>query len=149
VKVAWTIRSVCADAAGTATVTFAAAAERHLRRPRTPLDYDDSLGRGQIVAGVIRVPHVTARDDATSDYMLGGTYRRVCGLAHGALASQADDLWGRRDVHERASVALLCRKPYPCTAAPAGRRDGDERRYPRRATSPQSPTGRPSPPLHR
>ncbi|HEY6397291.1 MAG TPA: hypothetical protein VIX82_07535 [Solirubrobacteraceae bacterium] len=58
--VPWPIRSIVA---GTATLTLAYASERRLRSThRGPLDYDDSLVPGQIVAGVMHLSHVTARE---------------------------------------------------------------------------------------
>jgi len=60
----WPVRSVVAGAAGTTTLTLAYAAERKLRKTRRgPLDYDDSLVPGQIVASVMHLPHVTDRED--------------------------------------------------------------------------------------
>jgi hypothetical protein len=54
----WPVRSVIAGAAGTATLTLAYACERRLRRRHAgPLDYDDSLVPGQIVATVMHLPH--------------------------------------------------------------------------------------------
>src|SRR5256885_10426551 len=60
--ISWPLRSVLAGTAGTATLTLAYAAERRLRpRVQRPLDYDDSVVPGQIVASVMHLPHVTAR----------------------------------------------------------------------------------------
>jgi hypothetical protein len=51
--VVWPIRSVLAGTAGTATMTLAYATARRLRHAsKTPLDYDDGLVPGEIVAGV-------------------------------------------------------------------------------------------------
>jgi hypothetical protein len=56
VELHWPIRSVCAGTVGTATMTLAYAGERRLRRARSgPLDYDNSLVPGQIVAAVAAV----------------------------------------------------------------------------------------------
>jgi hypothetical protein len=86
VKLAWPIRSVCAGAAGTATLTLAYAAERRVRRRHQgPLDYDDSLVPGQIVAGVMHLPHVTAREDRDLGLLLRWSYGSAFGLLHGAL----------------------------------------------------------------
>ena len=60
----WPLRSMVAGAAGTTTMTLAYATERRLREKRRgPLDYDDSLVPGQIVASVMHLPHVTDRED--------------------------------------------------------------------------------------
>ena len=65
--IAWPLRSVLAGTAGTATMTLAYAAERRMRpRVHQPLDYDDSLVPGQIVASFMHLPHVTAREDKSS-----------------------------------------------------------------------------------
>ncbi len=61
VKVPWPIRSVIAGTAGTAALSLAYVVERKLRpRHQGPLDYDDSLVPGQIVASIMHLPHVTA-----------------------------------------------------------------------------------------
>ena len=62
--VPWPIRSVLAGAAGTATMTFAYATERRLRPGlHGPLDYDDSLVPGQIVAGIMPLPSASGREE--------------------------------------------------------------------------------------
>ena len=63
-KVPWPIQSVLAGAAGTATMTLAYDVERRLRpRVHQPLDYDDSLVPGEIVAGIMHLPAVTEREE--------------------------------------------------------------------------------------
>ena len=64
-KVRVPLRSVLAGAAGTAALTLAYRTE-HLLRPavQRPLDYDDSLVPGKIVANVLHLPSVTDREDA-------------------------------------------------------------------------------------
>src|SRR3954467_847054 len=75
VNVPWPIRSVLAGTAGTATMTFAYAAERRLRhRLSGPLDYDDSLVPGQIVATVMHLPGVTEREDRDLGLILRWSY---------------------------------------------------------------------------
>jgi hypothetical protein len=84
--IAWPVRSVLAGTAGTATMTFAYALERRLRRRvRGPLDYDDSLVPGQIVASVMHPPHVTAREDRELGLILRWSYGSAFGLWHGTL----------------------------------------------------------------
>jgi hypothetical protein len=97
--VTWAIRSVLAGAAGTAALSLAYAAERRLRPGvKRPLDYDDSLVPGQIVAGVMHLPHVTSREDQELGLALRWGYGSVFGLLHGAL---------RRVIREpRASLAF-------------------------------------------
>jgi hypothetical protein len=99
VRLAWPIRSIFAGAAGTAALTVAYAIERRARRGRRgPLDYDDSLVPGQIVASVMHLPHVTAREDHELGLLLRWGYGSAFGLWHGVL---------RRAVGEpRASAAF-------------------------------------------
>src|SRR3954447_7256992 len=86
VRLPWPVRSVLAGAAGTATMTLAYAAERRLRpSARGPLDYDDSLVPGKIVAAVMHLPHVTDREDQELGLLLRWSYGSAFGIAHGAL----------------------------------------------------------------
>jgi hypothetical protein len=88
------VRSVVAGAAGTATMTLAYAAERRLRRRgEAPLDYDDSLVPGQIVASVMHLPHVTQREDRELGLALRWSYGSAFGLAHGALRRVVREPW--------------------------------------------------------
>jgi uncharacterized membrane protein YagU involved in acid resistance len=89
----WTIRSVCAGAAGTAALTLAYAAERRVRRRPGPLDYDDSLVPGQIVASVMHLPHVTAREDYELGMALRWSYGSAFGLMHGVLRQRVPEPW--------------------------------------------------------
>ena len=92
--VPWPIRSVCAGAAGTAAMTLTYAAERRLRpRDREPLDYDDSLVPGEIVAGVMHLPHVTQREEHELGLLLRWSYGSAFGLLHGALRRRVGELW--------------------------------------------------------
>jgi hypothetical protein len=82
----WPLRSLLAGAAGTATMTLAYAGERRLRhRGDAPLDYDDSLVPGEIVATIMHLPHVTARQDRDLGLILRWSYGSAFGLAHGVL----------------------------------------------------------------
>ncbi len=97
----WPIRSVVAGAAGTAALTLAYAAERRLRPGvRGPLDYDDSLVPGEIVATVMHLPHVTARGDRDLGLALRWSYGSAFGLLHGALRRLVGEPW--------ASAAFGC-----------------------------------------
>jgi len=90
----WPIRSVCAGAAGTAALTLSYSLERKLRRHhRGPLDYDDSLVPGQIVASVMHLPHVTAREDHELGLLLRWSYGSAFGLFHGALHRRVPEPW--------------------------------------------------------
>jgi hypothetical protein len=94
VNVPWPIRSVLAGTAGTATMTFAYATERRLRSGRRgSLDYDDSLVPGQIVASVMHLPHVTAREDRDLGLLLRWSYGSAFGIWHGALRRRIAEPW--------------------------------------------------------
>jgi hypothetical protein len=82
----WPIRGVLAGSAGTAALTLAYATERRLRpNVQGPLDYDDSLVPGQIVAGIMHLPHVTAREENELGLALRWGYGSAFGLWHGFL----------------------------------------------------------------
>jgi hypothetical protein len=90
----WPVRSIAAGAAGTATLTLAYATERRLRRSQHgPLDYDDSLVPGQIVASVMHLPHVTDREDRELGLILRWSYGSMFGLLHGALRRAVGEPW--------------------------------------------------------
>jgi hypothetical protein len=90
----WPARSIAAGAAGTATLTLAYATERRLRRGRHgPLDYDDSLVPGKIVAGVMHLPHVTDREDHELGLILRWSYGSMFGLLHGLLRRTVGEPW--------------------------------------------------------
>ena len=90
----WPVRSIIAGAAGTATMTFAYASERRLRkRHKGPLDYDDSLVPGQIVASIMHLPHVTAREDQELGLLLRWSYGSAFGLWHGTLRRLMPEPW--------------------------------------------------------
>jgi hypothetical protein len=93
-KLPWPMRSVLAGAAGTATMTAAYAAERRLR-PRTskPLDYDDSLVPGEIVANIMHLPAVTDREEYELGLALRWGYGSVFGIWHGLLRRRLSEPW--------------------------------------------------------
>ena len=91
---AWPLRSVIAGAAGTTALTLAYAAERKLRKHRQgPLDYDDSLVPGQIVASIMHLPHVTDREDHELGLILRWSYGSAFGLMHGLLHRRLREPW--------------------------------------------------------
>ncbi|MFZ0382239.1 MAG: hypothetical protein WCD11_13335 [Solirubrobacteraceae bacterium] len=93
-NVPWPIRSVMAGTAGTAALTLSYAAERRLRpRHRGPLDYDDSLVPGQIVASIMHLPHVTGREDEDLGLALRWGYGSAFGLWHGFLQRRIGEPW--------------------------------------------------------
>jgi len=90
----WPVRSILAGSAGTAALTLAYATERRLRpRHRGPLDYDDSLVPGQIVASIMHLPHVTDREDDELGLALRWGYGSVFGLWHGLLTRRMSEPW--------------------------------------------------------
>jgi hypothetical protein len=93
VNVPWPIRSVLAGAAGTAALSLSYDVERRVRRRRGPLDYDDSLVPGQIVASIMHLPHVTAREDEDLGLALRWGYGSAFGLWHGILRRRIGEPW--------------------------------------------------------
>ncbi len=90
----WPIRSTLAGTAGTAAMTLAYDTERRLRRNhRGPLDYDDSLVPGQIVAAIMHLGHVTAREDYDLGMALRWSYGSVFGIWHGLLRRRIPEPW--------------------------------------------------------
>ncbi len=84
-KLPWPVRSVVAGSAGTAALTLAYDVERRIRHRRGPLDYDDSLVPGQIVASIMHLPHVTDREENELGLALRWSYGSVFGIWHGVL----------------------------------------------------------------
>jgi hypothetical protein len=94
-RLAWPLRSVLAGTAGTAALTLAYDVERRLRPGRNgrPLDYDDSLVPGQIVASVMHLGKVTDREERELGTTLRWSYGSVFGLWHGLLHRRIRDPW--------------------------------------------------------
>src|SRR5882762_3716366 len=93
-KLPWPIRSVIAGTTGTSALSLAYAAERRLRPHHPgPLDYDDSLVPGQIVASIMHLPHVTAREENELGLALRWSYGSVFGLWHGLLRRRIGEPW--------------------------------------------------------
>jgi hypothetical protein len=84
-KLPWPVRSVIAGAAGTTTMTVAYNLEHRVRHATRPLDYDDSLVPGQIVAGIMHLPHVTDREEEDLGLALRWGYGSMFGIWHGIL----------------------------------------------------------------
>jgi|1186.fasta_scaffold304872_1 hypothetical protein len=94
VTIAQAARSVLAGTAGTATLTLAYEVERRLRRRGVgPLDYDDSLVPGEIVAGIMHLPHVTKREEEDLGLALRWSYGSAFGLWHGTLRRRVGEPW--------------------------------------------------------
>ena len=93
-KSGWPFRSVLAGTAGTAALTLAYDTERRLRpRHSGPLDYDDSLVPGRIVASVMHLPHVTNKEDWELGMLLRWSYGSAFGLLHGLLRRRVGEPW--------------------------------------------------------
>ena len=90
----WPIRSVIAGAVGTAAMSLAYGAERRLRPDVAgSLDYDDSLVPGEIVANVLHLPAVTAREEAALGEALRWGYGSAFGVWHGILRRLVGEPW--------------------------------------------------------
>jgi hypothetical protein len=93
-SVPWPIRSVVAGSVGTATMTLAYSLERRLRtRSRGPLDYDDSLVPGEIVAGIMHLRNVSKREENELGLGLRWSYGSVFGIWHGLLRRRLGEPW--------------------------------------------------------
>jgi hypothetical protein len=86
VTMPWPVRSIVGGSAGTAALTIFYDVERRVRRRhRGPLDYDDSLVPGKIVASIMHLPAATAREDWDLGMALRWGYGSAFGLWHGIL----------------------------------------------------------------
>jgi hypothetical protein len=93
-RLPWPIRSAVAGSAGTAALTLSYAAERQLRPYRDgPLDYDDSLVPGQIVAEMLHLPRLTAPEYRKLGTALRWSYGSTFGLTHGLLRRRIREPW--------------------------------------------------------
>jgi hypothetical protein len=90
----WLIGGVLAGAAGTASMTLAYSTEHRLRKSvGGPLDYDDSLVPGQIVASVLHLPSVTDREEGELGTALRWGYGSAFGLWHATLRRFVREPW--------------------------------------------------------
>ncbi len=87
------IRGAVAGFAGTAALTLAYAGERRLRKKSGTLDYDDSLVPGEIVAGIMHLPHVTAHEEQDLGLALRWSYGSAFGIWHALLRRRFDEPW--------------------------------------------------------
>jgi uncharacterized membrane protein YagU involved in acid resistance len=75
-------------------MTLAYAVEHRLRpRVHGPVDYDDSLVPGEIVANVLHLPSVTDREEAELGTLLRWGYGSAFGMFHGALRRVLPEPW--------------------------------------------------------
>jgi hypothetical protein len=90
----WPLRSVLAGTAGTAAMTLEYDTERRIRRNhKGPLDYDDSLVPGKIVASIMHLGRVTDREDNELGLTLRWTYGSAFGIWHGFLRRRMREPW--------------------------------------------------------
>ncbi len=135
--VPWPTRSVLAGTAGTAALTASYAIERRLRPQRKgPLDYDDSLVPGQIVASVMHLGHVSGREDqrAGNDPPMGlrlGLWA-LARVARPALSRAGADRDLRDHADERHVLTVPTAGSDAATVALARGCDGNLHRHPRR-----------------
>lgn len=74
-------------------MSAAYAGERRMRHRHQPLDYDDSLVPGRIVATIMHLPHVTAKEDYELGMALRWSYGSAFGLFHGLLRRTIGEPW--------------------------------------------------------
>ncbi len=80
------VRSIVAGAVGTTALTLAYQLDHRLRpAAQGPVDYDDSLVPGEIVANILHLPAVTATDEQELGLALRWSYGSLFGLWHGIL----------------------------------------------------------------
>ena len=141
----WPLRSILAGSAGTATMTAAYEAERRERgasRPG-PLDYDDGLVPGQIVAGIMHLPHVTDTEERDLGLALRWSYGSAFGLLHGKLRRVVGEPWANAAFGGTLITATMTLSPVSAARRLPGA--GRSTRW-RRAWARMPPT---SPPLPR
>jgi hypothetical protein len=94
VRLPWPVRSIVAGSAGTAALSVAYKVDHELHPLRRgPLDYDDSLVPGEIVANILHLPGVTAREEGELGLALRWSYGSAFGLWHGLLRRRIREPW--------------------------------------------------------
>jgi hypothetical protein len=74
-------------------MTLSYAAERRLRGAIGPLDYDDSLVPGEIVAGIMHLGNVSDREANELGLALRWSYGSAFGIWHGILRRKIGEPW--------------------------------------------------------
>jgi hypothetical protein len=125
-RIPWQARSVVAGTAGTAAMTLVYNSERRLRRNHHgPLDYDDSLVPGQIVASIMHLGHVTAREDYELGMALRWTYGSAFGIWHGLLRRHLREPWASAIFGATLMTATLTMFPLLGRTPPPSRWPAD------------------------
>ena len=93
-RLPWPIRSVLAGVAGTSALTLSYEIDHRLKPLRRgPLDYDDSLVPGEIVANILHLGHVSGREENELGLALRWSYGSAFGLWHGLLRRRLAEPW--------------------------------------------------------
>ena len=93
-RLPWQMRSIAAGTAGTAAMALAYRSEHGLRpQVEGPVDYDDSLVPGEIVANILHLPSVTAREEHELGSALRWGYGSAFGVMHGFLRRRLGEPW--------------------------------------------------------
>src|SRR5437868_14383693 len=115
----WLARSVASGTVGTVAMSLAYAVERRMRPGvQGPLDYDDSLVPGQIVASIMHLPHVTAREENELGLALRWGYGSAFGLWHGLLRHRFREPWASLAFGATLTAATLTLFPLPRRTPP-------------------------------
>lgn len=122
----WPIRSVLAGTAGTAAMTLEYETERRVRRNhRGPLDYDDSLVPGKIVASIMHLGRVTDREDNELGLALRWGYGSAFGIWHGLLRRRMSEPWASLIFGATLMTATFSLFPLLGRTPPPGRWPAD------------------------
>jgi len=135
-RLPWPVRSVIAGTTGTAMMTLVYATERRLRSSHPgPLDYDDSLVPGQIVASIMHLPHVTGREENELGLALRWSYGSVFGLWHGVLRHKLGE--PRASAAFGATLMTATLTMFPLLGRTPRERKPNGPTQPRRSSSPR------------
>jgi hypothetical protein len=90
----WPARSVVSGTVGTTVLSGAYRLEHRLRpQERGPVDYDDSLVPGKIVASILHLSSVSGREEEELGLGLRWSYGSAFGLWHGLLRRRLHEPW--------------------------------------------------------